>query len=133
MKCREASVLIIDDSPLLSLQLGQLLQGFGFTARSTSVAEGVPAWSASLGDLWAQGLALIFVELLQTHANGFQLLRHLRRCTRCPLVLLTGSGRAADVPWGLQAGAAVVLSRPLTPAALEGCLRQLQLLPERGA
>lgn len=127
MKAPVASALIINDSAILNLQLGQWLQGFGFTARSTSAADGVLAFgSASDGNVWPPGLALILVELAQAQGNGFQLLRQLQRLTRCPLILVTGSGRAADVQWGLQAGAAAVLSRPLTSTALAACLRQLQ-------
>lgn len=126
-----ATALIIDDSPILGLQLGQWLEGFGFTVRSISAVDCESACrGAGHERAWPQELALIFVELAQAQGNGFQLLRQLQPLTRCPLVLVSGSGRSSDVEWGLQAGAAAVLSRPLASAALAACLRQLQLLPE---
>ena len=72
---------------------------------------------------------MIFVEVLQACGNGFQLLRELARTRACPLVLLTGTGRASDRHWGLQAGAAAVLRRPVDEAALRACLQELGLLP----
>lgn len=117
MTATAGTALILDDSPILAQQLRLLLQQCGFTV----VVETPPVDIQAL----PQPLALICIELLQESANGFQLLRQLSREVQCPLLLLSGTQRSSDVQWGLRAGAAAVLSRPLTAAALEQCLRQL--------
>lgn len=111
--------LILDDSPVLARHLQQLLQGLGVAAvLHTDSSAALPAVEADV----------IFVEVLQATGNGFQLLRELARARACPLVLLTGTGRASDRHWGLQAGAAAVLRRPVDGRALQGCLQDLGLL-----
>jgi DNA-binding response OmpR family regulator len=117
MKAVVGTALILDDSPILAQQLRLLLQQCGFTV----VVATAPVDTKAL----PQPLALICIELLQETANGFQLLRQLSNNVSCPLLLLSGTSRSSDVQWGLRAGAAAVLTRPLTAAALEQCLRQL--------
>lgn len=111
------TILILDDSPVLARHLQAQLAALGHTASTH-------ADPASLCGIEAD---LIFVELLQATGNGFQLLRTLARSHACPLVLLTGTGRSSDHHWGLHAGAAAVLRRPIEPAALRQCLQDLGL------
>lgn len=111
------SIRILDDSPVLARHLQAQLAALGHHAS-------IHADPAELSGIEAD---LIFVELLQASGNGFQLLRALARSRSCPLVLLTGTGRSSDRHWGLQAGAAAVLRRPVEPAALHHCLQELGL------
>lgn len=99
------SALIINDSMILARHLQGMLalldvQASIMSARSDLLAE-------------AAKMDLVFLELQLDHANGFQLLRALVAVTTCPLVLVSGTGRASDQCWGLRAGAAAVLQRPL--------------------
>lgn len=133
MNNKANTALIFDDSAVLVQQLSTLLHKFGIKGTQGNTRGGkhdlpkeLPDGSpvASLEEC-PEGLGVIFVEVLQAGSNGFQLLRSLKRQVHCPLVLVTGSGRVSDVHWGLQAGAAAVLTRPLRLAALESCLKQL--------
>src|SRR5690606_34543336 len=124
MTALRPQALILDDSPVLARHLQALLQGLGVAA--VLQAER-PA------DLSAIEADVIFVEVLQATGNGFQLLRELARSRACPLVLLTGTGRASDRHWGLQAGAAAVLRRPVDGRALQHCLQELGLLRSSGS
>ena len=125
-----AQALILDDSPVLARHLQLQLQWLGIGAELHTGAEADVASSAEAA---AQAsihpeVDVIFVEVLQACGNGFRLLRELARTRACPLVLLTGTGRASDRHWGLQAGAAAVLRRPVDEAALRACLQELGLL-----
>lgn len=109
--------LILDDSPVLARHLQLLLGRLGIGAEVQAAAP--EATHAEVD--------VIFIEVLQACGNGFQLLRELARTRACPLVLLTGTGRASDRHWGLQAGAAAVIRRPVEEAALRACLQELGL------
>jgi CheY-like chemotaxis protein len=130
MKQRRPQALILDDSPVLARHLQLLLGrlGIGAEVRAELPAE-VPATAAQalVQDEMPDEFDVIFIEVLQACGNGFQLLRELARTRACPLVLLTGTGRASDRHWGLQAGAAAVLRRPVEEAALRACLQELGL------
>ena len=110
-------VLIVDDSPFLAAHLSRLVQGLGFDARVAPDAVELRAL--------ARQAAVIFVELELFHASGFEVTRELATQCSCPLVLLTGTGRSTDGPWGLRAGARAVLRRPVTAALLRTTLEKL--------
>lgn len=120
MRGAQALALVLDDSPVLARHLQQQLRKLGLRAEAVT---------ASAADGPVPEADVIFVEVLQASGNGFQLLRALARTQGCPLVLLTGTGRSSDRHWGLQAGAAAVLRRPVDNAALSRCLSELGLLP----
>lgn len=105
--------VIIDDSPVLAVQLQSLLQAQGFEAVHCSrpaELSGRPA--------------CIFTELLQLDNNGFRILRALREHFDCPLILVSGTGRLSDQHWGRQAGAMHVLTRPLRLQELRKILKE---------
>lgn len=124
-----AQALILDDSPVLARHLQLQLRQLGIGAELCSAVGEDAAMLADAQAAAQAGVDVIFVEVLQACGNGFQLLRELARRRACPLVLLTGTGRVSDRHWGLQAGAAAVLRRPVDAAALRGCLQELGLLP----
>jgi len=135
MTALRAQALILDDSPVLARHLQLQLQRLGIGAEVKAQADVEAKLEARVeaGTTAAAEVDVIFVEVLQACGNGFQLLRELARTRACPLVLLTGTGRASDRHWGLQAGAAVVLRRPVDEAALRACLQELGLLPGAAA
>jgi len=97
--------LIISDSGILARHLQRMLALLDVEASFMSASSGPLSQAA--------GMDLVLLELQLDHANGFQLLRHLAPALSCPLVLVSGTGRASDRHWGLRAGASVVLHRPL--------------------
>lgn len=134
MNAAQPQALILDDSPVLArhLQLQLLRLGIGAELRTGAELDNAEidnGAEASVQTTTPPAIDVIFVEVLQACGNGFQLLRELARTRACPLVLLTGTGRASDRHWGLQAGAAAVLRRPVDEAALRACLQELGLLP----
>lgn len=114
-------VLILDPSPLLANCLQQQLREFGLQARCVATVEHLCREAAVA--------ALVFIELYLPDDNGFRLCREL--CSRhpaCTVVLLSGSGRATDHPWGQGAGALAVLARPVAAAELQRVLQQAGVL-----
>jgi len=103
--------VVCDDSATLALQLSRMLEELGFVVQVCDPCE--------LNLPLPVEPALICVELLGSHSNGFKLLRRLVVHHKCPRLLLTASGRRADHHWGRRAGATAVLARPFT-------LQQLQ-------
>lgn len=131
MNAVQPQAFILDDSPVLARHLQLQLQRLGIGAALHTAAEADcehNAAAAAPASIQCEA-DVIFVEVLQACGNGFRLLRELARTRACPLVLLTGTGRASDRHWGLQAGAAAVLRRPVDEAALRVCLQELGLLP----
>ncbi len=117
----QPTVLILDESPVLTLQLQRQLMTLGYTATSLVPISG-----------FHQQLAhnsVVFVELMLSQNNGFQLIRALAILPHVSLFLLTGTKRSTDLQWGLCAGAKAVLKRPLTLAVLRDALQSVQLLP----
>lgn len=105
MKSPAPRALILNDSAVLSLVLERFLRGLGFR---TSIVTVLPEQSE------LAACDVVFMELLFRDQNGFRLVRRLRRCCRCPVILISGSGRRTDLAWGLRAGASTVISRPLS-------------------
>jgi len=120
MTVANRKVLVVDDSPLLAARLQQMLATLGLVATTVHEPDAAPAL--------AVGVALAFIEIQLLHDNGFQLARQVR-AAGCQVVLLSGSGRATDLQWGLRAGARAVLTRPLQLKALHATLEKIGVLP----
>ena len=123
MNTHNGAVLIVADSPVLSLQLQRQLH--------TLDVMTVPV-EASDVSLHAGGarLAIVDVQLLQ--GNGFAVVRELAGAS-CPVVLTSGTGRNTDMHWGMGAGAIAVLTRPVSSARLQQVLERLAFpLPASG-
>lgn len=106
--------LILDDSPILRWQLQQELQQLQFSVAHLK-AETDPALCQA---------EVIFVELVQKSGNGFHILRQLISRVNCPLILISGSGRASDRYWASQSGAVAILERPVSAKTVRAVLEQ---------
>jgi ActR/RegA family two-component response regulator len=113
----ERRVLIVDDEPVLRRMLGTYLSRAGWTCLLAETP------SEALGHLSAGPLSHAVVDLHLGPHSGHDLIRVLaERRSDLRIVAITGSV-AAGLPAGT--GAAVVLSKPITPLsrmldALEG-------------
>ena len=110
--------VVVDDSPFLALHLARQLEACGFRAQISADTSGLRRLAAEA--------ALVCVELELFQASGFEVVRELAEHCRCPLVLLTGTGRNTDLQWGLRAGASAVLQRPICARALGSALASLR-------
>ena len=110
--------VVCEESATLALQLQRALEALGFAVQVCDPAGlNLPLHPAP---------ALICVELLGSHRNGFKLLRQLALHHACPRLLLTASGRSSDVYWARRCGATAVLARPFTLQQLQQCVAAAQ-------
>ncbi len=114
--------LVVDDSPVLALQLQRQLQSLRMRVRTVINASALDA--ATVLDTAAASVIFVDVQLL--HGNGFAIARRIAMAP-CPVVLISGTGRSTDIQWGRGTGAAAVLSRPVHTAQLRVLLQSLQL------
>jgi DNA-binding response OmpR family regulator len=112
--------LILDDSPVLCLQLQRFLLAAGCAVRVCNDMQTLCDQAAAAD--------VLFIELQLGEGNGFQCARQIAGLHACPVVLITGSGRRTDTPWGWRAGASAVLQRPLEFSAMLATLRELGLV-----
>jgi DNA-binding response OmpR family regulator len=110
-------VFVICDSALLSPLLLAACEAADSDGCLMADAESVLLWLEH-----GAPPALILVELVLGCETGFGAVRRLRECGACPLVILSGTGRASDEAWGLDAGAIRVLSYPLRVESLRELL-----------
>lgn len=116
MNVSAGMVLIVDDSPVLSLQLQRQLQALGVSATPVDAAFA----RQHAGEAW-----LIFVDVQLMLANGFAVARQLAAAA-CPVVLISGTGRSTDRHWGMGTGAKAVMTRPVQLAQLQKVLDVLR-------
>lgn len=115
MSGRTGTVLIINDSPVLALQLQRQLRVLDVPATPVDLAHFRPLAANAR-------LAIVDVQLLK--GNGFAVARELAGAS-CPVVLTSGTGRGTDIHWGIGAGARAVLTRPVSSLRLQEILDAL--------
>lgn len=129
---KEATILVVDDSPVNRELIRSTLEPFGYTLLfCEDVQQG---WQHAQND----SFDLILCDLHMPNEDGFSFIRRLRSCPRLaeiPFMFLTASsGRDSDPGAALALGAARFLRRPIEPQVLvdqiEACLHEHD---ERGA
>jgi len=113
------SVLIVDDNHLICWGLSRSLAGQEFLVRT--VGTGVDAIShVQIGDY---GLVVLDVRL--PDANGFDLLRKIRRISPGTRVIITSAdGTKENRLWAAAEGAAGLLEKPFTIADVNEVIRR---------
>ncbi len=112
-----ASVLIVDDDPAVrNLVAWQLeFDGYGVVA----AANGGSAMTA-LADT---EIDLVVLDLSLPDMSGLDLLRHIRRTSTLPVIIVSGRVGEADRIVGLDLGADDYMAKPFSPGELSSRLR----------
>lgn len=111
-------VLIVDDDVELCSMLEDFLTGEGMNA--SAVHDGTEgAVRASSGD----GPDAVVLDVMMPGANGFDVLREIRRHSDVPVIMLTARGDDTDRIVGLELGADDYLPKPFNPRELAARLR----------
>lgn len=100
------TILIVDDENEIRKVLSSYLEKEGFRVLTA------PDGAAMSRQLEAQQVDLILLDILLPDANGFELVRDLRRSSDIPVILLTGKSESVDKVVGLELGADDYLSKP---------------------
>jgi len=107
----DTRALIIDDSPTVVFALKKILRSSGFITFEAGEAEsGIEIARAEKPDL-------IFLDIILPGANGFAVLRTLRRdeLTRhIPVIMISGNEQATELFFGSRIGADDFMKKPFS-------------------
>ncbi len=110
-------LLIVDDDRELTGLLSELLPQEGFDVETHNSGAGAAAKAA------AGAFSLVTLDVMLPEANGFDILRELRRASRVPVILLTARGDDIDRIVGLEIGADDYIPKPFNPRELIARIR----------
>lgn len=111
------SILIVDDDEMVLMALEELLKSEGHEIQAMS-----NGWEA-LKKLDQGHYDLIMLDVIMPEIDGFELCKRIREkenFRETPIVFLTAKSREEDRIKGLEAGANLFLSKPISPDKLLG-------------
>ena len=120
-----ASILIIEDDPVILRALKDNFVGKGFTVHTAS--DGERGLHIALNEV----LDLILLDLMLPKLNGYELCRAVRQEGRnLPIIMLTAKGQEEDIVRGLELGADDYVTKPFSirelHARVQAFLRRCQ-------
>jgi DNA-binding response OmpR family regulator len=105
----EATVLIIDDEPLVREILARYLTREGFAVATASDGlQALERWQNEHPDL-------VLLDLMLPEVNGLEVFRRARETDDTPVIMLTAKGEEADRLVGLEIGADDYVTKPFSP------------------
>ena len=120
-------ILIVDDDEELCSLVTRYLKSEGFAAES--VHDGLQGAERALSEPYV----LVVLDVMLPGANGFDVLRQIRRKSAVPILMLTARGDDVDRIVGLEIGADDYLPKPFNPrelvARIRAVLRRTQAPP----
>jgi DNA-binding response OmpR family regulator len=114
-----ATILVVDDQPMILETLCQLLQDEHEVLCATSGAD-------ALELAWSQAPDLVLLDVIMPGLDGFQVCEQLKadpRTAGLPVVFLTEWNRPGGEERGLQAGAIDYIPKPINPAVVKARVR----------
>jgi CheY-like chemotaxis protein len=108
-------ILIVDDDELVLIALRELLRPAGY------VVETVSSGSQALERLSKEMFDLLILDIIMPEMDGFELCKRIREKENyrdVPIVFLTAKSREEDRKMGIDAGANLFLSKPISPQKL---------------
>ncbi|MBN2125190.1 MAG: response regulator [Deltaproteobacteria bacterium] len=108
-------ILIVDDDEMVLMALEELLKPEGYEI------DAVSRGSEALAKLDQDGYDLMMLDVIMPEMDGFELCKRIRekqRYRETPIVFLTAKSRDADRVQGLEVGANLYLSKPISPDKL---------------
>jgi two-component system OmpR family response regulator len=112
-------ILLIDDDSELVRLLSEYLTRDGFSV--TTACNGVLGTAEALSSRYA----VVVLDVMMPQLNGLDVLRHIRRESTVPILMLTARGDDADRITGLELGADDYVTKPCTPRELVARLRAI--------
>ncbi len=108
-------ILIVDDDELVLIALKELLKPQGYEVQT------INSGAEALKMLEKDGFDLLILDIMMPEMDGFELCRKIRQkepYKDTPVVFLTAKSRDEDRAQGLEAGANLFLSKPISPSRL---------------
>ncbi|MFH1488312.1 MAG: response regulator [Pseudomonadota bacterium] len=110
-------ILVVDDDEMVLMALDELLSPEGYEV--DTVLSGTEA----LGKLDKNDYHLLMLDIIMPEMDGFELCKRIREKDKyrdVPIVFLTAKSREVDRIHGLESGANLFLSKPISPEKLLG-------------
>jgi DNA-binding response OmpR family regulator len=105
----KATVLIVDDEPLVREILSRYLTRDGFAVDTAQDGEqGLERWREGRPDL-------VLLDLMLPKVNGLEVFRRARETDDTPVIMLTAKGEETDRLVGLELGADDYVTKPFSP------------------
>jgi CheY-like chemotaxis protein len=108
-------ILVVDDDEMVLMALDELLKPEGYEIQTVS------SGTEALKKLDQDGYDLIMLDVIMPEMDGFNLCKRIRgieKYKETPVVFLTAKSREEDRERGLEAGANLFLSKPISPDRL---------------
>jgi two-component system response regulator CpxR len=122
---QELSLLLVDDD----VELAALMQEF-FAQRGLTL-ETVYDGARGLARALEGRFDLLLLDVMMPGLDGFEMLRHFRRRSQTPVIMLTARTEQRDRIAGLDAGADDYLPKPFSPEELLARIRAVLRRTER--
>jgi DNA-binding response OmpR family regulator len=116
-----ATILIVDDSPVVVEAVREALLGDGFNVVTAN--DGIEALDA----IKKAAVDLVLLDIDMPRMNGYQVCRLLKNDDKfkdVPIVMLTAKSSDTDRMWGKKAGADEYLTKPFNYAKVKEVLRR---------
>jgi DNA-binding response OmpR family regulator len=112
-------ILIVDDDEMVLIALNELLKPEGYEVQTLSNG------SEALKKLDQNGYDLLMLDIIMPEMDGFELCKKIREkenYRETPIVFLTAKSQEEDRVQGIEAGANLFLSKPISPEKLLGII-----------
>ena len=110
-------ILVVDDDEMVLMALDELLKPEGYDVQTVS------SGTEALQKLNQNGYDLLMLDVIMPEMDGFELCKKIRGLDQykdTPIVFLTAKSREEDRARGLEVGANLFLSKPISPDKLLG-------------
>jgi two-component system alkaline phosphatase synthesis response regulator PhoP len=108
-------ILIVDDDEMVRIAVNELLKQEGYDVHSASGGK------EALEKLEQESYDLMMLDIIMPEMDGIELCKKIRGIERhadTPIIFLTAKSHEKDRAQGLEAGANLFLSKPLSPDKL---------------
>ena len=115
------SILIVDDDEMVRIALGELLKPEGYEIQS------VGSGKEALEKINEKKYDLLMLDIIMPQMDGLELcikIREREDYSEVPIVFLTAKSREEDRAMGIEAGANLFLSKPISPDKLIGLVSE---------
>jgi DNA-binding response OmpR family regulator len=112
-------ILIVDDDEMVLIALNELLRPEGYEVHTFS------SGTEALKKLDQNGYDLLMLDIIMPEMDGFELCKKIREkenYRETPIVFLTAKSQEEDRVQGIEAGANLFLSKPISPEKLLGII-----------
>jgi CheY-like chemotaxis protein len=108
-------ILVVDDDELVLMAINELLKPEGYEVHPVS------SGAKALEKLDQDGYDLLMLDIIMPEMDGFELCKKIREkegYRETPIVFLSAKSREEDRNRGIEVGANLFLSKPISPEKL---------------